>query len=229
MTNIELCQRARRECGIASTVLATPSTIVGQTGKIAYVIECVREGWIGIQSLHNDWKFLRKTKVFALTINVRTYGLITDMNLEFMRDFDKNGLFIEETSADKKPLVYEEWESFRARVISSTPARPTLCSVNDEGELEFNCIPDKAYVVRLSHWLTAETLDDDSDVPSIADDLHEILVWEACIRYAGNDTAGELYQHATKMKNQFLHRLEVRYLALPTRIDPQPGPGMRGT
>lgn len=231
MNNLELCQFTRQQIfGENFVGPATPTTVVGQTGPNKKIVDAVREGWVYIQNLSPFWAFLRATKQYTLTANVRTYSLLTDLQLQYLREFDltKNGSFIEETSADKTALTYEDWEDFRARVISETPARPSIWTVNPSGEVEFNVIPDTAYVVRWHYWMTAEVLDDDTDVPAIAEELHEVIGWEAVKRYAGNDTSSEMWTNAESKQGPLMTRLVQRYLPRrPTSTGAHPPPGMR--
>lgn len=217
MNYLELCRFTRKECGISYTgTTPTPTTTVNQTGILGKIVDNVWQAWVELQAIHPDWRFLHAVKVQALTINVRTYNLISALALQYLREFDRAGCFIEETSADKTPLTYEDWEDFRFRIISTTGGRPKVFTVNLDGEVEFDVPPDKAYTVRLAHWLMPERLDDDADVPAIHEDLHEVIGWQAVIRYAGNNTSGPLYQHAYAQRNEFLSRMELRYLPLPT-------------
>lgn len=61
MNFLGLVQRLTQEAGASG---AGPTDVVGQQGEYARMVNWVNDAWLDIQSLHQDWEFLRTTCSF---------------------------------------------------------------------------------------------------------------------------------------------------------------------
>ena len=57
MNYLELCRRARRECGIAGAE-TDPTAVTSQVGEYRRLVDWVSEAWTEIQGRHTDWRWL---------------------------------------------------------------------------------------------------------------------------------------------------------------------------
>lgn len=66
-TFLGLVQRLRQESGASGT---GPVSTIGQTGELNRMVNWINDAWMDIQSLHQNWQFLRSTCSFP-TVNAQ--------------------------------------------------------------------------------------------------------------------------------------------------------------
>lgn len=70
MTFLQLFQRLKMECGASGT---TPTTALAQTGEYARLVAWVNTAWMDIQTMHQDWQWMRTTATFPTVTGQPTY------------------------------------------------------------------------------------------------------------------------------------------------------------
>lgn len=90
MNFLQITNRVRQNCGIASADLLT---VIGQSGENQRIINWVNESWLDIQAMRQDWLWLRKDFAFPTvagqTVYTTTQIGLTDFGL-WARDSFRN-------------------------------------------------------------------------------------------------------------------------------------------
>jgi hypothetical protein len=73
MNFLSLVRRLAQECGVTNNV---PSTVAGQTGEAARLVNWINESWNDIQCAHQDWQWLRLTTSFSTVAGQATYSTL---------------------------------------------------------------------------------------------------------------------------------------------------------
>ena len=55
----DLCQKTTMRCSIGDADGSIPTSVVGQTGELARVVDWVQDAWNDIQTKHNTWQWMR--------------------------------------------------------------------------------------------------------------------------------------------------------------------------
>jgi hypothetical protein len=215
MDFVTICQKARQESGVAGE---GPSSVVGQTGILAKIVNRVAQGWVEIQASQMYWKFLRSQLVnFPLVIGQRIYTMQTALpagfGTQFIDKFDPENSYIYTTSTeDETKLRWFSYSDFRQRYRTFPSGRPTSCAVGLDGTVVFNTTPDRAYVINLDFWETPELLANNADIPALPEQFHWVLVWKAVMMFAGSVMATDLFSYANSMYNPLYSKLCIDQL-----------------
>ena len=217
MNFLQLCNKARQECGVAGVDM---TTVANQTGILKKIINRTTDAWVDIQAQRPYWKFLRNQKQFALTINKRTYDVVDDLTLASKSKWDKSLSYIFTVDGnDESELSWWDYKVFREAFRVFPAGRPTIVCEDLGGSISFNTTPDFAYTVTLDYWMTPESLATDAVTPAIPEQFHNVIVWKSVMMFAGNETASELYTYASTMYNKVYQALVLDQGELPTRVD----------
>lgn len=216
MTYLELFQRLHQESGIAGS---TPTTIVGQTGKLAKLVNWVLSAYEDIQNLHpQGWKFLQDDFSFSTTATEQNYtpadaGITAGLS-EWKTDTGSTRIY--SATTDEVELVYHEWDIFRLAYKTGSnrdaSGRPSVYSIKYDNSLELWQIPDDVFTVNGEYFMIAQTMDEDADEPLIPSQFQMIIVWRALMFYAADVGADELYAHGRNEYKRLLASLERNQL-----------------
>jgi hypothetical protein len=208
MTFLELCQAARRECGIAGS---GPLTVVGQTGELGRLVDWVRDSARDVYDLRPDWDMLRNDFSLALTTSVQTYAKTTVSNLANWK-VDSLRCY-QDSIADERWMVYRPWTEFRDLRLYSTirtqTGRPQEFTIKPDKSLMVWPIPDNvgSYTVTGEYYRTAPELVNDSDEPAF-DRFHMAIVWRTVQLYAGWVESPTAYARAQREYNRLIMKLQ---------------------
>ncbi len=217
MNFLQLCNKARRECGVAGSDM---TTTVGQNGILKKIIDRTAEAWVDTQAQRPCWKFLRNQKQFALTIGKRSYSVVDDLSLASKDKWDKRLSYIYQVNGyDETKLTWQDYQLFRVTHRVYPNGRPTILTEDVGGFISFDLTPDFAYTVTLDYWMTPELLAADADTPAMPEQYHSAIVWKSCMMFAGNETASELYTYAQSMYSKVFSALVLDQGELPVRVD----------
>lgn len=217
-TFLELCQRVRQECGVAGEVPA----VTNQTGVFKKIVERTARAWTDIQAARPYWDFMRSQNgPTSLVIGQREYTLTAaPFSLTNLSKFDPKAAFIYETStADETKLDWITYDAFRVYYRTYPDGRPTRIYQGLNGVIGFDFTPDKTYKVTLDYWKTATILAANTDVPSLPEQYHDVIVWKSVMMFAGSESATELYNYAKSMYTPLYHELLVDQGALPGSVN----------
>lgn len=195
MNYLQLCQDVVRESGTISGD-TTPTTTVGQSGRLLKVVNWVVKAWQEIQNLHDDWIWMRAefsgpiiqgtTRYLYTTMTgiTRWSRWLTGEDTDFM--IYKTSLGV----SDETLLTEISWPVWRARYGRGTQVqrRPIEYAISPLGEICLGPVPDAAYTLRGEYQLSAQTLSANADIPELPDtSLHTVIVWKALLLLAQFD------------------------------------------
>jgi hypothetical protein len=211
----QLVQRLRQEAGIPGD---GPDTVVAQTGQMKKLVDWTAQAWSDIQSLHDDWLFLRQDFSFNTTASVGDYTANgapgVGANLADFRNWHPGTLRLYTTSAgvaDEQFLVEWTYQGFRDTYRYSTQidGRPAVFAQRlRDSALMLGPAPDTTYTVRGEYQRAPVLLTADAQVPEIPDHLQMIIVWKALMSYAIYEAAPEALAQAQVGYNALLRQME---------------------
>ena len=223
-TFLELCGELHAETSDSGSF---PATVVGVTGQHARTVRWARNAWREIQNRHANWLWLRSTFTFNTTASDDTYAYVdaavTDSRLvAAITRFSRWWLIDDEgypnirsylTSAGvsgEKYLGPLPWASFRDlyKKGSQTNNAPVHVSVDPQRNLVFGPKPDGIYTITGEYQMSAQVLSDDADTPEMPSDYHQLIVYYAMKKYAGNRAAPEAMARGVTEGNAIMRQLE---------------------
>jgi hypothetical protein len=216
-TFLELCQDVARESGTVSG--SQPSSVAGQTGRLAKVVNWTAQAWTLIQNRRNGWRWMRKEFTGDTIASTARYTAasfnITDL-ARWHVDNAATGelpvsIYRQSTgAADEGSIVYVSWPVWRARYGRGAQVtnRPVEYTISPSGELCLGPVPDDAYVINGEYWKTPQVLSANADVPECPERFHDIIVYRALMLLAGHDEASTTYAEAMANYTQMLADLE---------------------
>jgi len=220
MNYLALVNRARRECGVASSPLATLSGLSTEDSRVA---TWVAEAWRDLQLHRSDWQWMRKEFAFNTVAADATYTP-TEAGATDMADWKRDSFraYLTATGyADEQVLPFMEWDTFRAMfgfgAQRTQQARPVVFTIKPDRSLQLGPLPDAIYTINGEYYRTLTELTLTTDDPSaVGNDLperwHMLIVWMACRSYASYEAASEVLQRAEVETRRLLQRLEFEQL-----------------
>lgn len=195
MNFLQLCQDTVRESGTISGD-TTPTTTVGQSGRLLKVVNWVIKAWQDIQNLHDDWLWMRDEFSGPIVQGTARYlytamtGIARWSRWLSCEDTDftiyKTALGV----SDETVLTEITWAQWRARYGRGTQTqnRPVEYAISPAGEICLGPVPNAAYTMRGEYQKSAQVLAADADIPELPDtSLHKVIVWKALLLLAQFD------------------------------------------
>lgn len=223
LTFLQLCQRAVRESGTVSGD-AAPSTVVSQSGRLLKVVDWVKTAHDDLQSLHDDWLWLRGEFSGTLSEGSPRYtssSFSLDRFTKWWTSLNSEArLYLYETSegeGDEAPLTCIAWQEWLHRygrgsgTLAAYRNRPTEYAVSPALELCFGPIPDDTgFTVRGEYQKSPLAFSANADVPEMpgGDAMHMLIVWMALIRLNQFDEALLSKEDCAERARDLLRRLE---------------------
>lgn len=197
-TFLQLCQEARRECGIQG---AGPTTVVSQTGLLQRVVDWVADADEYVQSLHHDWDFLWSSfsGVTASGSEDVTLAQPTDLGA-----WDRESFALNRGLATGRPLVvkpYKEWRQFNG-VKSNQP--PSSITIKPSGDLVLNSKADAVYTINADYWKTPTRMTVDASTSDIPVRYERIIICRAKMYFYEDQQLLDLYKAAEKEYQEWL-------------------------
>jgi hypothetical protein len=204
---LAICQQTRQECDASGT---GPSAVTNQTGESKRFVDWCAQAYTEIQNKRGDpggWKWLRKGFTFNTTASLGTYayGSITDVAtsnpITRFKDWYVQSFKAYLTSTGvgaEYPLVFMEWDPFRRFYLYATqnPGQPQHFSIDPDMQVRLGPAPDAIYTVSGDYQRSAQVLAADSDIPEMPTNFHMLVVYEAMKKYAGFESAPEVFMRA---------------------------------
>ena len=226
MTYIQLCRRTRQECGIPAASNSIPSAVTGQAGELQKIVDFVAQAWVEIQNKHDSWRWMRRAFTVTTTTDQSEYAstACTDTTDVAAISRFKRWLISDDTGyptfsiyatasgvAAQQWLIYLPWGKFRSiyRFGTQTSGSPVHISITPAGKFALGPAPDSTgYTVGGDYQMGAKTLAADGDTPDMPGDFHMCIVYEAMKKYAGFESAPEVWDRAKSEGGPLMWALE---------------------
>lgn len=196
MNFLDLCRMVARESGTVSGAL--PSSVTGQTGRLAKIVAWTASAWTQIQNRRNAWLWMREefgspscvTTAGSARYTGASWGLTR--LAEWIRDSRTLSAYPQSAGREEERyLLWMPWEVYRNTYDFGPEQqnRPLHFSISPAGELCFGPTPDDTYVIRGLYRKTPQVLAANDDVPEMPEHFHELIGWYALLLLAEHDEA----------------------------------------
>lgn len=218
MTFLQLAQRLRQECGVSGT---GPSTVLAQTGEYRRLVDWIATAWFEIQSLHQDWKFLRLSTSWTTTLGQYSYtpvqcGITADtfgrwILEEFRQYHTATG------TQSEMPVYHIPYPTWRQRynigALRDQRTQPMEFAVAPSDAIVLGPPPLAGYTVTGDYYRSPILLAADLDVPALpAKHDHMIIVYKAMMSYGAHESDPSVYANGERSYNRLFCRLELDQL-----------------
>lgn len=222
MNYLQLCQRLRQECINVGT---GPSTVTGQTGKLAKLVTWVADSWKEIQLRHHNWRWMRSTFTVNTVVATDSYAYTACTDTRSSAAINRFGrwwaddcmdpfkcFLASEGIATQYRLIYTPWPNFKylyrfgAQIAMTN--RPIHVSVDEQDNIVLGPSPNGIFTVIGDYQRGAQILAADADTPDILVQYHDLIVYHAMQRYGADSVAAEVYQRAVKEGGKLMRALE---------------------
>lgn len=225
-TLLDLVNRARSECGVAGPALSSLTAVSGESLRFK---NWVIEAWNDLQIARDTWNFMVRTFSFQTIANQQTYTPaecgVTDLSHWHLRTF-RCYVTAEGHSSDQFLLFNDRLQfrdTFGFGAALSNYQRPTIFTVEDDGQsLSFGAIPDSAaYTIYGEYYASPSELNMDDDEPAYLPwQYRMVLVYDVMKKYAGFESAVEVFDRATMGYDKRMNDLERVFLPALTLGEP---------
>ncbi len=229
MTFLEIANQVAFLSGTFPSLTAI-STVTGQTGRKAQVVNWTNVAWQRIQTIRPDWGWMRTEFTGSVLTPTQRFAAADFSITRFSRWIynprtDDSGLSLYRTSlgvSDEQPLCFMAWEGFRRMFLrgAQTAARPFYFTVDASGQLCLGPYPDYDYTIRGEYQKSPQVITAGSDVPECPVENHWVIVWYALVLLAENDEAVQqdpLWRISYKAELSKLERAQM-----PRLVDADP-------
>lgn len=216
---LALCQRAATECGVASgsAIQTALPTTVGVTGSLSRIVNWINDAWTDIQMDHDDWDWMRSSGLLGAGASFQTvagqasYPLGTGagtvgVGVESFGKWDRETFrcyptasgFQGETDIDDIP--FDAWRnSYMFGAMRLVQTRPIVAAVGPDQSLCLGPPPNGLYTVTADYFVAPTEMVADTDVPvGLPTRFHMLVVYRAMMKYAGYESAPEVYQRGSE-------------------------------
>lgn|SRR5574340_323564 len=200
MNFLQLVQRLHSDCGGTGT---GPTTVVGQTGEFARLVNWTNAAWMDIQQAHQDWNWLRTSLTpFATVAGQTTYSpTAAPMSLTDFGAWDRDSFRVYETASgisSETPLTYRPYDLWRDTyligALRSTTSRPDVVTVCPDNSLGFGPITAAGYSIVGDYFKLPTEMSANADIPILPTQYHLAIVYRAMMFYGRYYGAPEVYQ-----------------------------------
>lgn len=207
MTFLDLVRRLVQEAAVRSTP-AGLTTVVGQAGELKRCVDWAASAWLNIQGT-KKWTFLWEQADIVIPAGFN--ALAGDIPAD---RWDRFQTFrVDPTTGQKRDLDYVPWQRFSLEYRD-------LNNADHMGAWTIR--PDSAFVVNaptsvnttftVQRYQNPQHLVADLDEPLLPEDLHELIVYHALVKYAGYDEAGNQRSVAVDEVKRMTRALNQRCL-----------------
>jgi hypothetical protein len=201
-TFLQLCQRVRRDCGISQS---GPTTVTGQTGILANVVDWVADAIEEIENLHADWHFLLAEHTDTCVAGQQEYSAPSDLG-----QWDRRAVYLDRTLNTYRKLRYMDYDTWRSNFRNGvkTNSKPTSFTIKPDDTLVLEGPPDDTYSIYADYWKKPTRPTADSDTSLIPTRWEKVIIARAKLYFAEYDAAQEILQSSTQEFARVLLLLE---------------------
>ena len=220
-TFLQLVQDLSNECGIAGT---GPTTVVGATGENGDLVRWVSKAYKELQLKHGGrWRWLRRDFTFDTTSAEDTYafGDVTDVDaaavisrFQTWRNNDwEDPPKIYLTSGGvgaQRWMIWVPWEWFKQiyKIGTQNSGFPHHVTTDPQDNIVIGPASTDTHTITGDYWRSPQILAADADVPEMPAQFHDLIVYMAMEKYAGQESAPEVMARAKGEGRPMLRSLE---------------------
>lgn len=228
MNFLQLINRTRVECGVSGA--STPLTsVTGLTGESARIASWVNTAWVDLQTLKEDWQWMREGFQFNTVTQQQIYTPAETGVGSTFGNWKRDSFRVSSVGQqykDEQLTNYMDWTTFRNLYIYSnmrfTYARPVVVSIDPDKNLAFGSVPDQPYVIVGEYYIKPTEFAAVTDAPpaTFPDRFHMLIVYRAMMYYGGYESASEVYQRGELEHKRLMSRMAIDQL--PTLVSGPP-------
>jgi hypothetical protein len=234
MNFLELSQRTAAECGVSGTLTTTS----GQQGSLLRIVNWVKEAWIEIQTEHDDWTFMRSSKLlgagvsfptvsgqlfYKLGVGAGKIGLDADdfgkWDMDSFRCQTTSVGIQDETYLDNL-IDFDVWrDAYMYGANQNVITRPVAIVEGPENQLCIGPASDGNYTITGDFIMSEMEMSNDTDEPTnrlgtftLPRRFQMRIVYKAMEYYAAYESAPEVHQRAINGTGKLKPKMEALYL-----------------
>lgn len=230
MTFLQLVNRLITECGVSGGPLVT---VASQTGSLGRCVNWVGDAWNELQTLHDDWIWMRSSNILGagvsfvplaglptctLGIGAGQVGVATDSfgkwDRTTFRDYPTSVGVSSEIFLDC--IDFDVWRNdYMLGAMRTVQTRPTVIAIGPDQSLNVGPPSNGLYTVTGDYYMAPTLMALDADVPlGLPLRFHLLIVYMAMLKYAGYESAMDVYQRAIAETNRLMAPLEAARLPM---------------
>lgn len=226
ITFLDMVQRAHQETATAGSM---PTTVVGQVDQIDRLVTWVSSGWIEIQSMHEDWQYLRASASWASIDGQTGYGTLAcgitaNTFSKWCRETFRNYATASGITSEIEmfEIDYEEWRAvYLLGANRNTRTRPQWFAIAPDKSICPGPINAAGYTFTADYFIAPQPLVNDADTPTsvsasvgasglqgeIPQKYNMACVWWGVMQYAAYEGDATLYNEAEKKFHKIIGRI----------------------
>lgn len=184
-----------------------PSAVIGQTGELARLCKWYKDAWTELQQEKDNWVWMRKsftvntvsgTGEYAYSSCTDTVSAVAISRFAHWYKHDFKCYLSSAGVGGEYRLIWTPWEDFKRtyRFGTQTDAPPRFVSVDPTQQIVLGPKPDAVYVLSGDYQIGPQILAADGDTPEMPSRFHNLIMFEAMIKYGGSRVAPEAMQRA---------------------------------
>lgn len=228
MNRLQLINKAIKECGASGGPV---STAIGLTGDLDLIGGWVDDSWNETQINHDDWDWMRSSNILGsgasfvptagqfniqLGTNTGQAGIAVDSfgkwDRETFRCFVTSVGTNSELFLDDVP--YDSWRnSYMFGAMRQVQTRPVAVAVGPDQSVNLGPPPNGLYTITADYWMAPSVMVADTDVPvGLPLRYHMLIVYKTMMKYAGYQSAPEVYTRGNMEYRLMFDQLEAARL-----------------
>lgn len=213
MNFLALVNRLRLECGVSGSDLGT---VVGATGEMNRLKTWVAQAWYEVQTIDNDWDWMRQPFSFTTTTGQAEYtptqaGItsFSHWKIDSCRCYPTASGIQAEMFLDA--IDYDVWRNtYQFGTFRTTYTRPVAATITPAKNLALGPAPDATGYTIVGEYFTAPVmLSADGDTPAMPDRYHMLIVYLAMQSYAQFEAAPEVMSRGIEGYKKMLAKLRL--------------------
>jgi len=228
LTYLELIHRLWTRLGYQG---AAPSSITGQSGRAARVVDWINFAWWRVQNAQKRWRWMRKQVTFDTVAATTGYSPTTigiDLasnpttglgTWRFNGEPDKRSGWTSRDESAAEPestvreLYHRPWDHYIREVRGRTLAscQPREFTIEADNTVRFLQSPDDVYRVYAEYYRAPYMFTAAGDIPDLPAEYHDLIWLTAIDEFIPKENAGE-FQGYLGIRDEMMMQLISRYL-----------------
>lgn len=228
MNRLALVNSIIQECGVSGGPVATA---IGLTGSLLRCATWIDAAWAEVQTEHDDWDFMRSSNLrglgasfvtvagtasYPLGTGAGTVGILTDnfgkWDRYTFRCYTTTVGTNDEQFLDDIP--YDVWrDSYMLGAMRTVQTRPVAVAIGPDQSVNVGPPANGLYTITADYFTAPSVMTADTDVPTgLPLRFHMLIVYKAMMKYAGFESAPEVWSRGNSEYNLMFNQLEAARL-----------------